>query len=308
MNNIGEKANKKAFLKMFMRRFDLDMTIKFRFCKPVRILCWPFKNISYKVDKFRFYKQKDAELLKSLKNIHKGERCVIIGNGPSLTIDDLNKINCSSFGSNKIIRIFDKTNWRPDYYMAVDDGILYSLKEEIPHIDSMYVFLRCNARSYIEKSDNTRYIFVYAPFIIDIFSDGQISFSEDISRQFGHCSTVTGCQIQLALYMGFKEIVLIGVDHSYNIYYNEKGEIVENGTVNYFYDDKDNKYWHIPVMHQLTTAYTLCREYADNQGVKIYNATRTSKLDVFERADFDEIMSTPVGEYGCKRRENKTGV
>lgn len=280
---------------------DLNATIKFRFCKPIRILCWPFKNILCKLDKYRYYMDKDMKYLELIEDIHKGERCIIIGNGPSLTIDDLNKINYVSFGSNKIIRSFGQTAWRPTYYMAIDDGILYSLKDEIPYINSRYVFLKCNARSYIEKSHNTRYIFVYAPFIIDIFSTGQISFSEDISKQFGHCATVTGCQIQLALYMGFKEIILIGVDHNYNIYYNEKGEIVDNGAVNYFYDDEDNKYWHIPVMHQLTKAYMLCREYAERRGVKIYNATRISKLDVFERVDYDEIISTPVGEYVYKK-------
>ena len=43
-------------------------------------------------------------------------------------------------------------------------------------------------------------------------------------------------------------------------------------------------------------AYQAAREYADRHGIKIYNATRGGKLEVFERVDFDSLFSMGVGQ------------
>ena len=38
-------------------------------------------------------------------------------------------------------------------------------------------------------------------------------------------------------------------------------------------------------------AYETAERKAHELGIRIYNASRQSKLDVFERIDFDEVMS-----------------
>ena len=59
--------------------------------------------------------------ISDMKDSHKGERCFIIGNGPSLSADDLDKlIDEDCFGVNEIHKIFPKTNWRPKYYLIMD--------------------------------------------------------------------------------------------------------------------------------------------------------------------------------------------
>ena len=40
----------------------------------------------------------------------------------------------------------------------------------------------------------------------------------------------------------------------------------------------------------LTKCYEVCDTYAKAHGIKIYNATRGGKLEVFERVDFDDLM------------------
>ena len=51
--------------------------------------------------------------LTNLQNIHKGKRAFILGNGPSLSIADLNKLkNEITFASNKIYLAFEKTDIR----------------------------------------------------------------------------------------------------------------------------------------------------------------------------------------------------
>lgn len=39
-----------------------------------------------------------------------------------------------------------------------------------------------------------------------------------------------------------------------------------------------------------TMTFEKAREYADGHGIKIYNATRGGKLEVFERVNFDKLF------------------
>jgi hypothetical protein len=39
-----------------------------------------------------------------------------------------------------------------------------------------------------------------------------------------------------------------------------------------------------------TKAYQSAKAYADAHGIKVYNATRGGKLEVFERVDFDSLF------------------
>ena len=74
-----------------------------------------------------FSDSKYAKQLKCFKNIHEGETCFIIGNGPSLNSDDLEKIykKCiPTFAFNRIYLMFDNTNWRPSYYISQDEKML----------------------------------------------------------------------------------------------------------------------------------------------------------------------------------------
>ena len=59
--------------------------------------------------------------LKEFENKYNGERCFIIATGPSLTIDDLEKLKDEyTFGVNSIIKLFDETDFRPDFYGIQD--------------------------------------------------------------------------------------------------------------------------------------------------------------------------------------------
>ena len=77
-------------------------------------------RVTYKM----FYRE-CAEALKQFQNIHIGERCFIVGNGPSLRCEDLDMLKQEiTFGSNYIYKIFNKTDWRPTYYFNSDNMVL----------------------------------------------------------------------------------------------------------------------------------------------------------------------------------------
>ena len=89
------------------------------------------------------------------------------------------------------------------------------------------------------------------------------------------------------------KIYLIGVDHHFQISQNNKGEIiVDNSVKDYFCDeyneDKDNLY--IPNLEKSTLTYLAMKKNCEERGLKVYNATRGGKLEVFKRVDFDSLF------------------
>ena len=98
---------------------------------------------------------------------------------------------------------------------------------------------------------------------------------------------------QIAAYMGIKEIFLIGVDHHFHISQNNAGQIVvDNSVKDYFTDkyneDKDQLY--IPNTEKSTLTYVAMKEQCEKRGIKVINATRGGKLEVFSRVDFDSLF------------------
>ena len=246
--------------------------------KPIaKLALSPFNN--RRLNKSRNY-------LKSLKNSHLGERCFIVGNGPSLTTNDLNKlIKEESFGANGIYNIFNSTDWGPKYFCSTDRKVISKTNRQIS-----------------EKITGIKFIGVfsghYTPFIKDAyylnmkyedFYPNLPKFSDDISKRCIEGNTVTYTAIQLAVYMGFKKIYLIGVDHSYSMSYNPDGTISKNeGVVDYF---NNTSVPVVPALYKTTLAYEAAKQYADAHGIKIYNATRGGRLEVFERVDFDTLFN-----------------
>ena len=80
--------------------------------------------------------------------------------------------------------------------------------------------------------------------------------------------------------MGFKEIYLLGADCSYS-----------DGKKNHFIDYMKYNSDQFSDGSQMFEAYKVAKKYADKNNIKIYNATRGGKLEIFERVDFDQLFS-----------------
>lgn len=251
----------------------------------------PYMDYKREVAYNKYQLSKDCKYLKTLENIHHGKRCFIIGNGPSLKISDLERItNEYTFSANRIFKVFDKTDWRPTYYLAVDPNFIRTSWQELDKFDYGEMFLGTDMSfdMSVFKNKATR-IFEYTKFKVNKWGDSSAHISEDISKYFSVGYTVTFTAIQLAIFMGFKEIYLIGVDFNYSSYRDEKGNIHNvDGVKDYFFGEKRAETV-LPYYCNLQ-AYLFARKYADEHGIKIYNATRGGKLEVFERVDFDEIV------------------
>ncbi len=231
--------------------------------------------------------------IRTLKGIHNGERCFVIGNGPSLKAKDLDCL-CGeqTFAFNRIYKIFGETSWRPTFYCTQDEKMLKDSQEDIREmIDTPYIFAPINLK-WFEGIDKLNTDFFFAMHSPSDFRE-KPSFSKDIAHKIEWSNTVAYTAIQIAVYMGFKEIYLLGVDHSFSIYQNSKGEIIKDPTAkDYFSEDynKDKEQLYVPMLDLSTLAFESAREFADAHGIKIYNATRGGKLEVFPRVDFDSLF------------------
>lgn len=231
--------------------------------------------------------------LRRLKDIHKGERCFIVANGPSLLAEDLDRLQEKgeiTFAMNRIYKMFPNTCWRPTYYVCEDINIFHESIDEINAIPAKLKFVPINHKWHngVEVEDA---LYFYANYNRD--NDYPNSFSTDISKQMDSMGTVTFTCITIAAYMGFKEIYLIGVDHNYQVTINEDGEkVVDKDAKDYFCDDYDDDIKDVVVhdMRQNTIAYRKAKKHCDEHGIRVFNATRGGKLEVFERVDIDSVL------------------
>ena len=226
--------------------------------------------------------QVELAICKSRNRIHKwqgvfvGKRCFVIGNGPSLRIEDLERLeNDVTFASHGIYYAYEKTRWRPTFYTAQDQELICQRYAEIKDNckDSQCVFAACKDLVY----PRFRCQDVVVNLIIEAFDNSFPKFSPEPYRRVYEGMTVTYFNIQLAIYMGFTEIYLLGVDHFYS------------GVGNDHFSERDFC-TNSPKTSLSTKAYVTAKHYADRHGVKIFNATRGGHLEIFERVNFDLLF------------------
>jgi hypothetical protein len=289
-----------GFIKNKKMKTIIELLEKFKLLKRIYRKRIYRKIMSWKNElKGRYYVRpfiysRYGERLKTFKDIHNGERCFIIGNGPSLRVSDLERLKGKySFAANKIFVVFDETEWRPTYYCIQDFLMIETEWESLKkYVDVKHKFMAGNPLIKKKTMLDDWLCFYINP---KLFYPNLPEFSNDISREISEGYTVTYAAIQLAAYMGFKEIYLLGVDHSYSKIINNSGEVTDDGTQDYFSEKyMQNRQFgthsNYANLENSTLAYMAARQYADKNGIKIYNATRGGKLEVFERVDFDSLF------------------
>lgn len=242
------------------------------------------KNFKIILDINEIYKKKFAfknEKILKFKDIHKGKRCFIIGNGPSLSYSDLEilyKHQEICFGVNRIYLSYEHTKWRPSYYVTVDYMVIQNDKAEINNLKGIKFI-----RHFYKKIDNCNLNDMYE-FRGLSYQPGQPQISFDMYEGVYMGNTVIYDAIQIALYMGFSEIYLLGVDMTTGIRCEDKGS--------HFYESVNHK--EVLGIGNMKEARK-CLEYAGNRleefGIKLRNATRGGELEEIKRVNFDELFS-----------------
>ena len=226
-----------------------------------------------------------------LKNIHKGRRGFVIGNGPSLRIEDLSQlVGEVSIASNKIYLAFERTAWRPNYHTITDELVMPKILKDLPRFlhtthaeenclvfpQGMYVKVW---KRLVPGKDKTFY---------------GLPFSLDPAEGFYGGGTVTYQNLQLAAYLGLDPIYIIGCDH----YYAEEEGSVANKALktknasNHFIEGyrTPGELVNPAPIDVMNEAYAIAAEFSKRSSIRILNATRGGYLEAFPRVVFDKII------------------
>ena len=236
-----------------------------------------------------------SKRLASLKDTKVGDDCFVVGNGPSLAVHDLEMLGgTDSFASNHIFHVFGCTDWRPTYYITQD--IYGGIAREVDAMEADIVFV---GDYYWRKvgTSNPRAVCYHGERVL---SNKKVMASDSIDRYITDYETVTFTALQIAVYMGYSRIYLIGVDHSYAREIDSAGNVLrDTGATSHFYEDNAGATITANV-EGMERAYRAVWDLAEERGARIYNATRGGALEVFERADLDEVL----GQIGSERMES----
>ncbi|EAW35602.1 hypothetical protein L8106_13365 [Lyngbya sp. PCC 8106] len=229
--------------------------------------------------------QRSQEKIRQFHNKHLGDRCVIIGNGPSLNEMDLSFLKHEiCFGTNKIFLGFERWEFSPTYYVAVNPFVIEQSVNEIRKI-SCPKFIGNQGMSYFSPTDDLIFVKTSPP-------PGE-HFSKHPDLGLNEGCTVTYVAMQLAYYMGFSEVVLIGVDHHFVTQGTPHNAIVSDGDdPNHFdprYFGKGLK-WQLPDLENSEKSYKVARQVFEESERKIIDATANGRCQVFHKQDYRLIF------------------
>ncbi len=233
----------------------------------------------------------DYKTIETFKNKYEGDRCFIIATGPSLRVDDVNKLkNEHTFVVNSFYRIFEKTDFRPSFYVTLEPGADKGFLRNGAYEPQKY----SRIASFMNAKDKGKYKgIVYLPVCYQnhyyrLLTPGfdyrkNLKYTEDLLWGIYDKYTVTTAVIDIALYMGFKEIYLLGVDCNFH------------GDKVHFVEEKSDVFWQNKSAAEMQETAMMCGyEFLDKEtrkrGIRIYNATRGGSLEEFERIDFDSLQ------------------
>lgn len=228
---------------------------------------------------------KNKERLERWRNKYAGQRCFVVGNGPSLRQTDLSKLDGEfTFGMNRIYLAANEYHFKPSCLVSVNDLVLEQCHEEMQALD-LPKFVSWRARSYFDPGEELMFLDTdYTP---------PANFNGDATGRLFEGFTVTYVCLQLAYFLGFSTAVLIGVDHNFvtkgpaNAVVTSEGDDPNHFAANYF--GKGFR-WQLPDLEGSEQAYRMAKEAYEGDGRKILDATVGGKLTVFTKVNYDELF------------------
>ena len=227
------------------------------------------------------WRRESLARLAELKDIHKGKRAFIIGNGPSLKQTDLVKLKGElSFGLNRVYLMFPELGFGTTYFVSVNDLVIEQCINDISALP-MKKFLSWHSHRFFPAG------LLPATFLYTTYDNP--AFARDVRRRVWESATVTYVALQLAFHMGFEQVILVGVDHKSNVPGKANTTIVSQGDdPNHFdpaYFGKGFR-WQLPDFEMSEIGYRLARQAYEAGGRQVLDATIGGKLTVFPKVDY----------------------
>lgn len=221
---------------------------------------------------------------RTLKNLHKGETCFIVGNGPSVNdLDTSLLVGQDILTVNGMVEspLFDQLS--PKFYCLIDRNVFkkYSVQIKNKINENPYTTFILHRKLRNEVGDLNNVFYVYGTKL-----PVSKKLNIDLAANFNaYINIVPNC-IAIAIYLGYKEIVLLGCD--FNFFAVNKNL--------HFYENKKNVHRKESLFQSLFGASIACQQfeylyqYAKEKDINIINATTGSLLDVFPQRDLEIIL------------------
>lgn len=228
------------------------------------------------------------------KNLHEGERCFILGTGPSLrtlTENQVEKLRSEVvFGVNSLYKSSIASGLAPKYYTLIDNlywesagwsGAFSEVADK--YSDNPPVFITDpRARHIVDRLNLKK-----SPIYIYSKKYPTKEMSVEIAGNIYAAMNCVTYSILVAMYMGFKEVYILGCD--YNAFccagsghcYDDKVELMDNPYNLAFYL---KFYWITTEFHYLVA------KLAKEMGVKVINLTPGSLLDAYPRKSLEDFF------------------
>lgn len=263
--------------------------------------------------------RKEMSNNKVFKNKHHNGRCFIIGNGPSLKHHDLSKLSKEYvFTVNNMMNTDYFKILKPNYHLFFDPGFfdfffhsdpknieekkkMENVRKSMGRDPNIIYFCSFRLKSTFTKlfpKLKAHYVFNNKTFT------PQLKKSSLINRNTPAFQNVIIYAINIAIYMGFKEIYLLGVDMTGFLEYYEYKKL--NSQWGHFYDKSeeeqekliiymnekniDNEF-NLKNLGKTFQQFKIVQKDALRKKVKLANASDHGALDVFPRVPYDEIFS-----------------
>lgn len=265
----------------------------------------------YLIMKNKFFENKEIKQYvsknKELKDQYLGETCFILGNGPSLKKLDFKKLSDkyvftvnSLYKNENFHELNSNFHVYSDFVFFSDDfstETAKNIREELLQYNIM-TFLPSHAEKFIAEYQFQKNCRIYSPIL---HFHNKSSSKIMLDKYTIDCSSVVFQCIQIALYMGFKTIYLLGCDCTgiQNIIEKKLGQSITNYA--YSTNENDNKlYEKIVTERDMYTVfqtqanifeqYKVFKKIVESNGASICNLTQPTILDSIARKKLEDVL------------------
>ena len=223
-------------------------------------------------------------ILGPLRDAYIGKRVVLMGNGPSLGQTDWSLLKSEfTIGLNRIYLLRSEMGFYPSFHICVNALVIAQFATDILRIPSVKL-IDWEAASKLEGTHED---------VACIPSVPTHRFRSDIRHGWHTGGTVTFPAMQLAYYLGFRQVILIGVDHRFAAK-GPANQIVESqgADPDHFHPDYFGKgaMWQLPDLEESELSYTLAREAFRIDGREILDCTVGGALAVFPKRKLEDVL------------------
>ena len=226
--------------------------------------------------------------LSSFKGIHKGKKCILIGNGPSVTYGDLEKIDgldCIKFVFNRFHKVYTSLKFTPDYTLSINPLFIDDFYDELINEHKGELFVGHHKTLANDSKYNWFKIKTNEEFE---FSDNPIKFVEP-------GGSVVVAALQIAYFMGCRDFFVYGIDHSFSKNENNNRDTSSTlafGEGNHFIKNyRSDKAWCPPNTELIEQAFLKSKLYIEANGGHLINISRRTQLNVLPKLGFDEFFN-----------------